>query len=180
MVMEATLTGNPNGGKIAFSNSPAGADQPRDGWAGVTAEKNGRARRMAVMAATFGLCGAKPPIIALIAGALFGGTWRVAPSARFVGIASIIISGLTLKKTSLFAGESAPFFRYAVRDCRRRHLRDDTRSQMIMKEGIFSDDDSDKRSALYRGGRDNHEAEQGQARRQMLRLFMRLLRLRDA
>ena len=110
---------------------------------------------MAVMAATFGPCGAKPPIIALIAGALFGGTWRVAPSARFVGIASIIISGLTLKKTSLFAGESAPFFRYAVRDCRRRHLRDDAlpvkgrgrvsayagadgaRSQMIMKEGDF-------------------------------------------
>ena len=110
MVMEATLTGNPNGGKIALSNSPAGADQSRDGWAGVTAEKNGCGRSRTVMVAAFGLCGAKPPIIALIAGALFGGTWRVAPSARFVGIASIIISGLTLKKTSLFRRRERAFF----------------------------------------------------------------------
>jgi ferrous iron transport protein B len=71
--------------------------------------ENERDRRMTIMTATFMPCGAKLPIIALIAGALFGGTWWVAPSAYFVGIASIIISGLILKKTSLFAGESAPF-----------------------------------------------------------------------
>ena len=71
--------------------------------------ENEHDRRMTIMTATFMPCGAKLPIIALIAGALFGGTWWVAPSAYFVGIASIIISGLILKKTSLFAGESAPF-----------------------------------------------------------------------
>ena len=71
--------------------------------------ENEHDRRMTVMTTTFMPCGAKLPIIALIAGALFGGTWWVAPSAYFVGIASIIISGLMLKKTSLFAGESAPF-----------------------------------------------------------------------
>lgn len=71
--------------------------------------ENEHDRRMTIMTATFMPCGAKLPIIALIAGALFGGTWWVAPSAYFAGIASIIISGLILKKTALFAGESAPF-----------------------------------------------------------------------
>ncbi|EHL70043.1 ferrous iron transport protein B [Cloacibacillus evryensis] len=71
--------------------------------------ENEHDRRMTIMTATFMPCGAKLPTIALIAGALFDGTWWVAPSAYFVGIASIIISGLILKKTALFAGESAPF-----------------------------------------------------------------------
>ncbi len=71
--------------------------------------ENEHDRRMTIMTATFMPCGAKLPIIALIAGALFGGTWWVAPSAYFAGIASIIISGLILKKTAFFAGESAPF-----------------------------------------------------------------------
>ncbi|MDO4560773.1 MAG: ferrous iron transport protein B [bacterium] len=71
--------------------------------------ENEHDRRMTIMTATFMPCGAKLPIIALIAGALFGGTWWIAPSAYFVGIASIIISGLILKKTAFFAGESAPF-----------------------------------------------------------------------
>ena len=67
--------------------------------------ENEHDRRMTIMTATFMPCGAKLPIIALIAGALFDGTWWVAPSAYFVGIASITISGLILKKTALFAGE---------------------------------------------------------------------------
>ena len=54
-------------------------------------------------------CGAKMPIVGLIAGALFGGAWWVAPSAYFVGIAAIIISGIILKKTKMFAGDPAPF-----------------------------------------------------------------------
>ncbi|MFR4009455.1 MAG: nucleoside recognition domain-containing protein, partial [Christensenellales bacterium] len=54
-------------------------------------------------------CGAKLPIIALISGALFGGAWWVAPSAYFVGIAAIVISGIILKKTKMFAGDPAPF-----------------------------------------------------------------------
>ena len=68
-----------------------------------------RDRRMTVMTTTFIPCSAKLPIIALIAGALFGGAWWVAPSAYFVGIAAIIISGIMLKKTKMFAGEVAPF-----------------------------------------------------------------------
>ena len=68
-----------------------------------------RDRRMTVMTTTFIPCSAKLPIIALIAGALFGGAWWVAPSAYFVGIAAIIISGIILKKTRAFAGEVAPF-----------------------------------------------------------------------
>ncbi|MDO5115638.1 MAG: ferrous iron transport protein B [Synergistaceae bacterium] len=71
--------------------------------------ENEHDRRMTIMTATFMPCGAKLPIIALIAGALFNGTWWVAPSAYFVGIGAIIVSGLILKKTALFAGESAPF-----------------------------------------------------------------------
>ena len=64
---------------------------------------------MTIMTTTFIPCGAKLPIIALIAGALFNGAWCVAPSAYFVGIAAIICSGIILKKTKMFAGEPAPF-----------------------------------------------------------------------
>ena len=64
---------------------------------------------MTIMTTTFIPCGAKLPIIALIAGALFGGAAWVAPSAYFVGIAAIICSGIILKKTRLFAGDPAPF-----------------------------------------------------------------------
>ena len=71
--------------------------------------ENERDRRMTVMTTTFIPCSAKLPIIALISGALFGGAWWVAPSAYFVGIAAIIISGIMLKKTKMFAGEVAPF-----------------------------------------------------------------------
>ena len=61
------------------------------------------------MTTTFIPCGAKLPIIALIAGALFGGAWWVAPSAYFIGIAAIVVSGIMLKKTRMFAGDPAPF-----------------------------------------------------------------------
>lgn len=71
--------------------------------------ENERDRRMTVMTTTFIPCGAKLPIIALIAGALFGGAWWVAPSAYFIGIAAIILSGIMLKKTKLFSGDPAPF-----------------------------------------------------------------------
>lgn len=71
--------------------------------------ENDRDRKMTIMTTTFIPCGAKLPIIALIAGALFGGAWWVAPSAYFVGIAAIIISGIMLKKTKMFAGDPAPF-----------------------------------------------------------------------
>ena len=71
--------------------------------------ENERDRRMTIMTTTFIPCGAKLPIIALIAGALFGGASWVAPSAYFVGIAAIICSGIILKKTKMFSGEPAPF-----------------------------------------------------------------------
>ena len=71
--------------------------------------ENERDRRMTIITTTFIPCSAKLPIIALIAGALFGGVWWVAPSAYFVGIAAIIVSGIMLKKTKMFAGEPAPF-----------------------------------------------------------------------
>ena len=71
--------------------------------------ENDRDRKMTIMTTTFVPCGAKLPIIALIAGALFGGASWVAPSAYFVGIAAIICSGIILKKTKLFAGDPAPF-----------------------------------------------------------------------
>ena len=71
--------------------------------------ENERDRRMTIMTTTFIPCGAKLPIIALIAGALFGGAWWVAPSAYFIGIAAIIVSGIMLKKTKMFAGDPAPF-----------------------------------------------------------------------
>jgi ferrous iron transport protein B len=64
---------------------------------------------MTVMTTTFIPCGAKLPIIALIAGALFHGAWWVAPSAYFVGIAAIVCSGIILKKTRIFSGDVAPF-----------------------------------------------------------------------
>ena len=71
--------------------------------------ENDRDRKMTIMTTTFIPCSAKLPIIALIAGALFGGAWWVAPSAYFVGIAAIIVSGIMLKKTRMFAGDPAPF-----------------------------------------------------------------------
>ena len=71
--------------------------------------ENDRDRKMTIMTTTFVPCGAKLPIIGLIAGALFGGAWWVAPSAYFVGIAAIICSGIILKKTKMFAGDPAPF-----------------------------------------------------------------------
>lgn len=71
--------------------------------------ENDRDRKMTIMTTTFVPCSAKMPIVALIAGALFGGAWWVAPSAYFVGIAAIICSGILLKKTKMFAGDPAPF-----------------------------------------------------------------------
>lgn len=71
--------------------------------------ENDRDRKMTIMTTTFIPCGAKLPIIALIAGALFNGAWWVAPSAYFVGIVAIVISGIILKKTKVFAGDPAPF-----------------------------------------------------------------------
>lgn len=71
--------------------------------------ENERDRRMTIMTTTFIPCGAKLPIIALIASALFDGAWWVAPSAYFIGILAIIVSGICLKKTKMFAGDPAPF-----------------------------------------------------------------------
>ena len=71
--------------------------------------ENDRDRKMTIMTTSFIPCGAKLPIIALIAGALFGGAWWVAPSAYFLGICAIVISGIMLKKTKMFAGDPAPF-----------------------------------------------------------------------
>lgn len=71
--------------------------------------ENDRDRKMTIMTTTFIPCGAKLPIIALLTSALFGGAGWVAPSAYFLGIAAIVISGILLKKTKMFAGEPAPF-----------------------------------------------------------------------
>ncbi|MBQ2473229.1 MAG: ferrous iron transporter B [Lachnospira sp.] len=71
--------------------------------------ENERDRRMTIMTTTFIPCGAKLPIIALISAALFNNAWWVAPSAYFLGIAVIILSGIILKKTKIFAGDPAPF-----------------------------------------------------------------------
>ena len=71
--------------------------------------ENERDRRMTIMTTTFIPCGAKVPFIAMIAGAIFGGSAWVATSAYFIGMAAIIISGIMLKKTKRFAGEPAPF-----------------------------------------------------------------------
>ena len=71
--------------------------------------ENERDRRMTIMTTTFIPCGAKMPIIGLIAGALFGGSTWIAVSAYFIGIAAIVVSGIMLKKTKMFAGDPAPF-----------------------------------------------------------------------
>ncbi len=71
--------------------------------------ENDRDRKMTIMTTTFIPCGAKLPIIALIATALFGGSGLVAVSAYFLGVAAIVISGIILKKTKMFAGDPAPF-----------------------------------------------------------------------
>lgn len=71
--------------------------------------ENSRDRKMTIMTTTFIPCGAKLPIIALIAGAMFHGAWWVAPSAYFVGIAAVVCSGIILKKTKMFYGDPAPF-----------------------------------------------------------------------
>lgn len=71
--------------------------------------ENERDRRMTIMTTCFVPCGAKMPIIALFAGALFGGSTWVTVSAYFIGVAAIVISGIILKKTKMFAGDPAPF-----------------------------------------------------------------------
>jgi len=71
--------------------------------------ENERDRRMTIMTTTFIPCGAKVPFIAMVAGAIFGGSAWVATSAYFVGMAAIVISGIMLKKTKMFAGDPAPF-----------------------------------------------------------------------
>lgn len=71
--------------------------------------ENDRDRKMTIITTTFIPCGAKLPIIALIASALFGGAGWVAPSAYFLGIGAVIVSGIILKKTKVFAGDVAPF-----------------------------------------------------------------------
>ena len=71
--------------------------------------ENDRDRKMTIMTTCFIPCGAKMPIIGLFAGALFGGSFLVAVSAYFIGVAAIVLSGIILKKTKLFAGDPAPF-----------------------------------------------------------------------
>ena len=71
--------------------------------------ENERDRRMTIMTTTFIPCGAKVPFIAMIAGAMFGGSALVSTSAYFIGMAAIVVSGIMLKKTKMFAGEPAPF-----------------------------------------------------------------------
>ena len=71
--------------------------------------ENERDRRMTIITTTFIPCGAKTPFIALIAGAIFGGSPWVATSAYFLGMGAIIVSGIILKKTKMFAGDPAPF-----------------------------------------------------------------------
>ncbi len=71
--------------------------------------ENEKERRMTIMTTSFIPCGAKMPIVGLIAGALFGGAWWVAPTAYFIGVAAVLVSGIILKKTKSFAGEPSPF-----------------------------------------------------------------------
>ncbi len=71
--------------------------------------ENERDRRMTIMTTTFIPCGAKVPFIAMIAGAIFGGSAWVSTSAYFIGMAAIVVSGIMLKKTNMFAGDPAPF-----------------------------------------------------------------------
>ncbi|MCQ4637976.1 ferrous iron transport protein B [Anaerovorax odorimutans] len=82
------------------------------GVPGVMATKtieNEKDRRMTIMTTTFIPCGAKLPVIALIAGAIMGGAWWMAPAMYFLGIAAVVVSGIILKKTRMFAGDPAPF-----------------------------------------------------------------------
>ncbi len=82
------------------------------GVPGVMATKtieNERDRRMTIMTTTFIPCGAKLPVIALIAGAILGGAWWMAPAMYFMGIGAVIVSGIILKKTKMFSGDPAPF-----------------------------------------------------------------------
>jgi ferrous iron transport protein B len=82
------------------------------GVPGIMATKtieNEKDRRMTIMTTTFVPCGAKLPVIALIAGAIMGGVWWMAPTMYFIGIVAVIISGIMLKKTKLFLGDPAPF-----------------------------------------------------------------------
>jgi ferrous iron transport protein B len=82
------------------------------GVPGIMATKtieNEKDRRMTIMTTTFIPCGAKLPVIALMAGAIMGGAWWMAPSMYFMGILAVIVSGIMLKKTRLFAGDPAPF-----------------------------------------------------------------------
>ncbi len=82
------------------------------GVPGIMATKtieNDKDRRMTIMTTTFIPCGAKLPVIALIAGALMGGAWWMAPVMYFMGISAVIVSGVILKKMSVFAGDPAPF-----------------------------------------------------------------------
>ena len=71
--------------------------------------ENEKDRRLTIMTTTFVPCGAKLPVIALIAGAMMGGAWWMAPTMYFIGIAAVLVSGVILKKTSMFAGDPAPF-----------------------------------------------------------------------
>ena len=71
--------------------------------------ENEKERRMTIMTTSFIPCGAKMPIVGLIAGALFGGAWWVAPTAYFIGVLAVFISGIILKKTKAFAGDPSPF-----------------------------------------------------------------------
>ena len=71
--------------------------------------ENERDRRMTIMTTTFIPCGAKQPFIAMIAGAIFGGSPWIATSAYFIGMAAIVVSGIMLKKTKMFSGDPAPF-----------------------------------------------------------------------
>ena len=71
--------------------------------------ENERDRRMTIMTTTFIPCGAKIPFIAMMAGALFNGSWTVSVGAYFIGMAAIVISGIMLKKTKMFSGDPAPF-----------------------------------------------------------------------
>ena len=71
--------------------------------------ENERDRRMTIMTTTFIPCGAKIPFIGMVAGAVFGGAWWIAPSAYILGVCAVIVSGIMLKKTKMFAGDPAPF-----------------------------------------------------------------------
>jgi ferrous iron transport protein B len=82
------------------------------GVPGIMATKtieNEKDRRMTIITTTFIPCGAKLPIIALIAGAILGGAWWMAPLMYFIGVFAVVVSGIILKKTRMFAGEAAPF-----------------------------------------------------------------------